>query len=93
MGVYIPNMKIPTACVKCRFCSAFECFAGRRYIKDRYKRNDDCPLVEVKVPHGRLIDADKARCTYMRTGAGYNIPIIEAETVLEAEEKDDVTQD
>lgn len=82
MGVYIPNMKMPTACFKCRFCTALECFASGKYIKDHYKRTDDCPLVEVKVPHGDLIDYDRL---YDITGRyDGELPVI-----IEAEGKDD----
>ncbi len=95
MGVYIPNVEMPQSCFQCPlrlkinpeelWCCALqtvfeETFSGT--IDGRYSK---CPLVEVKAPHGRLVDADKARCTYMRSRAGYNIPIIEAETVIEAE--------
>ena len=97
MGVYIPNMKMPAACVKCRFCTAFECFASGEYIKDHYKRNDDCPLVAVKEPHGDLIDRDalikKARVIHSYDCDGFEFEymgvldgtLVDAPTVLEAE--------
>lgn len=87
MGVYNPFAELPNSCVLCD--SREKCDLHREYAGRSVGRHPDCPLVEVNAPHGRLIDADKARCTYMRSGAGYNIPIIEAETVIEAEEKDD----
>ena len=62
MGVYNPKMKIPDSCWACPFCTV-ECFGAYKCfdVKDwgsREERAKDCPLVEVKAPHGRLIDAD-----------------------------------
>ena len=65
MGVYIPDMKMPTSCYDCK------CFIrdsdGSDYccllmidIEDNNKRDDDCPLVPVS-PHGDLIDRDKLK--------------------------------
>ena len=65
----IKNMKMPYDCGECRFFELYldsdtrknmggigECHAGE-FVQTGYKRDEDCPLVEVK-PHGRLIDAD-----------------------------------
>ena len=52
MGVYIKGKKKP------KDCNA--CFLGL-YDRQTYCRNGEkalCPLIEVKTPHGRLIDAD-----------------------------------
>ena len=99
MSVFIKGMEMPNTCWHCMFrdwnisYTATFCEATKKRIGTEHDalsgRLPDCPLVEVSVPHGRLIDADKARCTYMRSYAGYNIPIIEAETVLKAEGKED----
>ena len=52
MGVYIKRMKMPKNCNSC-FLDIYD--------RQTYCRNGEkelCPLIEVKVPHGRLIDAD-----------------------------------
>lgn len=45
MSVLIKGMKLPKNCFVCRFKNLEICY-------------EDCPLVEVPTPHGRLIDAD-----------------------------------
>lgn len=71
MGIYIKNMNMPTCCSACPLEKAvFE--NGRKKLKDAYcritggttisnvvTRRTDCPLLEVKRPHGRLVDADQ----------------------------------
>lgn len=65
MGVYIKDMNMPDECYCCP-CSQpvagglqgrcnllWRDFSGNPHSKDQ-----DCPLVEVAEPHGRLIDAD-----------------------------------
>ena len=61
MGIYIKGMKKPKECTACPSglsvcigCDAF--FTGNR---PRGRVREDCPIVEVTEPHGRLIDADK----------------------------------
>lgn len=64
MGVYIKDMEIPKSC---RDCDIGFTICNRYYdpnfgINDaRIKRHPDCPLVEVKAPHGRLGDLDALR--------------------------------
>lgn len=58
MGVYIKGVTIPEDCWHCAYEGLFPpCGTG---AESDYKktRHPDCPLVEVKEPHGRLIDAD-----------------------------------
>ena len=60
MGVYIPNMEMPTRCYTCP-CADLEfhdcnLIPGTRI--EQHKRLDDCPLVPVP-PHGRCIDANE----------------------------------
>lgn len=65
MGVFIKGMEMPQKCGQCKlyhaeypmYCLAVE---GYRTVGAPYgmPRPDWCPLVEVKEPHGRLIDAD-----------------------------------
>ena len=72
MSVLIKNMKMPSRCFDCTFSKwsnlhqTKACNCGSYYFKPCFednseefyeKRADFCPLVEVPVPHGRLIDA------------------------------------
>ena len=60
MGVYI-NMELPTSCGYCPLRhearDGDECYLGAS-LTEYQKRPDDCPLVPVPEPHGRLIDCD-----------------------------------
>lgn len=60
MGVYNPKIKMPTSCVDCKVGRVFpDCRRYKAVIDDiSSRRAGDCPLIEVKTPHGRLIDAD-----------------------------------
>lgn len=69
MGVYIPNLEMPTSCFDCPIAhpalgksaaAILGCpLIGKTLSALFYeeKRMDDCPLVSVP-PHGRLIDAN-----------------------------------
>lgn len=73
MGIYIKGMEMPKNCAVCRLerdlfgrvvCFGFE--DGRALYKDDLppvgsdeRRPSWCPLIEIPIPHGRLIDADK----------------------------------
>ena len=103
MGVYIPNIKMPIECEECFFYSELRCMAlGNHPIMPRLnERPSYCPLIEVKTPHGRLIDADELmkyelQATLFPEGRGKNIDIwthavaigdvIGAETIIDAED-------
>lgn len=66
MSVLIKGMKMPNNCTICRFCvpeadpgDGEMCMATGRFMPPcSTERLDECPLVEVPFPHGRLIDAD-----------------------------------
>lgn len=66
MSVLIKGMKMPESCLRCPIqrsgCPAIlkrvQNVAVETWVPSNY-RHDDCPLVEVKTPHGKLIDADK----------------------------------
>ena len=64
MGVYIKGMEMPKNCAGCPV-NMEVCNRDYKYLLEHpglyEKRADDCPLVEVKAPHGRLIDADALR--------------------------------
>lgn len=66
MSILIKGMEMPTSCRYCEFRhmsltqNAF-CTAAQEtidYMAERTKRLDNCPLIDVPEPHGRLIDAD-----------------------------------
>ena len=66
MSVYIKDMKMPQNCDHC-FVTPGCCPAIRKRIKSDTPgytwipanyRHEDCPLIPVQEPHGRLIDAD-----------------------------------
>jgi hypothetical protein len=80
MGVYNPLLDMPVSCAECDTRGGSKCFLSRQLPYDAVLRcrHPDCPLVEVKVPHGRLIDADELPLS------GYIIK--DAPTVLEAED-------
>ena len=71
MGVYIKGMVMPKECRDCQMMAYYVntgktwCTPVNRILADKYKtisfdgRPNWCPLVEVKEPHGDLIDKDK----------------------------------
>lgn len=57
MSVLIRGMEMPKTCNDCGLRDSFDCWITDSYIEARFsKRNEDCPLVEIPTPHGRLID-------------------------------------
>lgn len=64
MGIYIKGMEMPETCDDCPFpyvSASYDKYMECPLSKcepTALKRNDDCPLVEVPTPHGRLVDAD-----------------------------------
>lgn len=63
MGIYIKDMKMPKGCHEtphgyvCPYI--LYCKAYTRNKPPINKRPSNCPLVEVRTPHGRLIDVDE----------------------------------
>lgn len=113
MSILIKGMKMPKSCSDCfmHSCSVFTdhdtCMALK---KDIWKlgvlveRLEDCPLVEVPTPHGRLIDADDAfidaderGCDFWSCDADIDSAhefLMAQPTIIEAEEGDpDVNTD
>ena len=102
MGVYIPNMEMPTSCYKCPFLDYEEGFCFASGVKDEgglYEstlcpgdikdgRHDDCPIIEI-TPHGRLIDADALIAAYgqQKPFIVFGEQIESAPTIIEEEEK------
>lgn len=92
MSVLIKGMEMPKHCWQCPFHDDMDdCILLNQScmkVWGETKHLDDCPLVEVPTPHGRLIDADA-----LMQGAQYKgrydivnaYDIINAPTILEAE--------
>ena len=93
MGVYIKNMKMPNGCISCPlksygtidefkyYCDMTGASLGEWCDKRLDKRHKDCPLVEVKTPHGRLIDAEDMSVNR------YDNNVDEVETIIEGEDE------
>ncbi len=64
MSILVKGMEMPKNCKECALYIDGACYAkgyrDYRSIMDTAKP-DDCPLVEIPTPHGRLIDADKLK--------------------------------
>ena len=58
MSVIVKGIEMPEDCFSCRLKEEGFCNLTDAVANDIYKRNDDCPLVELPEKHGRLIDAD-----------------------------------
>ena len=108
MGVYVKGMEMPQSCKGCNpaknysewIRGGYDCRCGitNTKVKDQPKgtRPDWCPLMEVKTPHGRLIQEpagfEYGGLAYIspldaRSTAQYFLKqIIEQPTVIEAEE-------
>ena len=95
MSVYIRGMEMPNNCKECALYIDGACY-GKGYrdyrsIMDTAKP-DDCPLVEIPTPHGRLKDVDRIEYEnvyFEDVGESYEIvgkdDIDELPTVIEAE--------
>ena len=57
MGVYIKDLEIPENCTRCDYIG-LNVAIGCPVMTGENGRAADCPLVEIKVPHGELIDRD-----------------------------------
>lgn len=61
MGVYIKGLKVPDNCQWCPFnYDELDCCAGY-HLKENIniyegKRPDNCPLIPIPEPHGRLVE-------------------------------------
>ena len=103
MSVLIKGMDIPTCCADCDLHNPFSkapyCRRLLRVIPLE-GRLENCPLVKVPTPHGRLIDADivlsqyngsilTAQCDYAEGLRDAVEDIKNAPTIIEAEEGDE----
>lgn len=98
MSVLIKGMDMPTCCANCDIHNPF---ADTPYCRRLLQvvplegRLENCPLVEIPTPHGRLLDENEVKNTfkfsedaeYARwTLAGVLMDIEDTEAVLESEE-------
>lgn len=62
MSILIKGMEMPKSCWDCYFQDCGNCCLNYHKVVDKNIVEDsideDCPLIEVQEPHGRLIDAD-----------------------------------
>ena len=76
MGLYIKGMEVPKDC-------------GRCFVGDRTICANGCPLVTVKEPHGRLIDADELQeaigDAHFKNWGNAVLIVKDAPTVIDAE--------
>lgn len=88
MSVLIKDMQMPEDCFSCPLKEEGFCNITNAYAGQIYKRNSDCPLIELPDHHGRLIDADALVAQSLEDGAyGYidTKQIYDASTIIEAE--------
>lgn len=99
MGIYLPNMEMPTSCYKCpvrrRDGMDLVCpIAHERFsiadVNILEYRLDNCPLVPIPA-HGRLIDAKRLLDTMFKlvdeeTFRAFRQVVNDAPTVIEEEE-------
>ena len=85
MGVYMPTVEMPTNCTECKLRLVVGCNPykdnGLSPSKERHK---GCPLVEVKTPHGDLIDREEIEVVHYTDADGEHIET-NAPTVIEGE--------
>lgn len=96
MSVLIKGMEMPKNCWECSLSDVDDdygrccLFSGIACLN--IGRQDNCPLVEVKEPHGRLIDGDELKTAFPRCDNSMDIKIASvratinhASTIIEAE--------
>lgn len=98
MGIYIKGMEMPKKCYGCfqeyhpvNLLSGTCKLTGESTDGFAYKRREDCPLIEVSEPHGRLIDADMAYQETMKYGNHFRKSVLKTienmQTVIERSDK------
>ena len=107
MSILIRGMDMPMSCESCQFRRCISNLIMFSWVgcqldvgiakKESFKgRHPDCPLIEVKAPHGRLKDVDKILNGEGRYVISFGKDGIDTEeinrapTIIEAEGKDDV---
>lgn len=86
MGVYIKGIKKPRHCYE---CTIGECRVRLPKGDINYNVHPQCPLIEVKEPHGRLVDENEVikRFHAGAWGAIYELDVRNAPTIIEAEDE------
>ena len=69
MSVLVKDMEMPTDCFSCHLKEEGFCNLTNELADDIYKRNNDCPLVELPKKHGDLIDMNDLKKEY---GMGFD---------------------
>ena len=64
MSVLVKDMDLPENCFSCPLKEEGFCNITNAYAAQIYKRNSDCPLVELPEHHGRLIDVDEMKLNF-----------------------------
>ena len=97
MSVIITNMDIPPNCEECDFFEVYATSEGDEFTCERTwqftydydvvesGRMSECPLMEIKKPHGRLIDAD-VLYNEISTNVNWEDCLYNAPTIIEQEE-------
>ena len=91
MGIYLPKVKMPKDCHECDALGISDVVGV-----ECDRTTTSCPLIEVPIPHGRLIDADAIKemawkaeseaCFYALEDVISVTDMDEAPTVIESEE-------
>lgn len=96
MDILIKGMDMPCMCCLCP-CHDWDMETNRYYcqalkdeprIIDENTRRNDCPIVEVPTPHGRLIDADALSLWDIDVANYPSNYIKNAPTIIDAEEQE-----
>lgn len=83
MGVYVPNLQKPTDCGECQIGDMINCTLWK---ESHCVPPDECPLIEVKTPHGPLKDASQIIKRMEDYSVGYyDVYVRNAPTVIESE--------
>ena len=78
MGVYVKTMQMPERCLFCPLKDLNKCPITNRTMSDQeimQGRPEWCPLVEIFVPHGRLIDGDEVMKAYPQKDNGSDVKV------------------
>ena len=92
MSVLIKGMTRPKNCFECHLTKWIDDGCAGCWADDKIhnaSRPDDCPLVEIPKPHGRLIDADRATAESIKMTGKRLLAIDTAPTIIEAEWSED----
>ena len=95
MSILIKGADMPEKCEECWFFDTTRDENFCKWTGAAYNMEEHCPFVEVKTPHGRLIDADRLKAENPRH-MDIDVPYVsevtveeiidDAPTVIESEE-------